>query len=29
MTGTYQWDATYSGDGNNNTASDTGAPPSR
>ena len=25
VTGTYQWDATYSGDGNNNTASDTGA----
>ena len=23
VTGTYQWDATYSGDGNNNTASDT------
>ncbi len=25
MTGTYQWDATYNGDGNNNTVSDTNA----
>ena len=25
VTGTYQWDATYSGDANNNTASDTGS----
>ena len=25
MTGTYQWDATYSGDTNNNTVSDNGA----
>ncbi len=25
MTGTYQWDATYNGDGNNNAVSDTNA----
>ncbi len=29
VTGTYQWDASYSGDGNNNAASDNGAATSR